>query len=543
MGVNFEEKLGNQQYDDLWQEYCGFLNLDIGGYMQIQRRLMEEQIGLWSASALGKKLLDGERPRTIEEFRRAVPLTTFEDYADVLLQKRSEMLPAEPAVWIQTTWEGGKHPIKLAPYTRGMLDVFKRNMVAALMLATSKRPGQFSIAPRDRTLYGLAPLPYVTGLFPLMLDEELPLRFLPPVEEAVKMSFGERNKRGFALGLQSGLDLFFGLSSVISYITTSFTAGGGKSKKNLFQYSPAMVCRYLAASYRAKRDGRTVQPKDIFRLKALICAGTDTSYYKPSLEEAWGMRPMEIYAGTEPTLMATETWARNGLVFFPDNCFYEFIPEQEMYKNIDDRAYQPKTYLMDELAANQNYEVVITVLKGGAFVRYRVGDVFRCLSTGGEQEGTRLPRFAFVDRIPTVIDIGGFTRITEDTISDVVRLSGLGIHDWAARKEYSADNRPYLHLYLEIASGSLEVMAVSKQLLREHLSVYFKYFDNDYNDLKKMLGIEPLQITILRTGTFDAFRRATGQEVRRINESGFRISELLRFQERDYPLERGVVTP
>ena len=366
MGVNFEEKLRNQQYDDLWQEYCGFLDLDIGGYMQIQRRLMEEQIGLWSASALGKKLLDGGRPRTVEEFRRAVPLTTVEDYADVLLQKRSEMLPAEPVVWIQTTWEGGKHPIKLAPYTRGMLDVFKRNMVAALMLATSKRPGQFSIAPCDRTLYGLAPLPYVTGLFPLMLDEELPLRFLPPVDEAVRMSFGERNKKGFALGLQNGLDLFFGLSSVISYITTSFTAGGGKSKKNLFQYSPAMVCRYLAASYRAKRDGRTVQPKDIFRLKALICAGTDTSYYKPSLEEAWGVRPMEIYAGTEPTLMATETWARNGLVFFPDNCFYEFIPEGEMYKNLDDRTYQPKTCLMDELTANQNYEVVITVLKGGA---------------------------------------------------------------------------------------------------------------------------------------------------------------------------------
>lgn len=332
MGVNFEEKLRNQQYDDLWQEYCGFLDLDIGGYMRIQRRLMEEQIGLWSASALGKKLLDGGRPRTVEEFRRAVPLTTFEDYADVLLQKRSEMLPAEPVVWIQTTWEGGKHPIKLAPYTRGMLDVFKHNMVAALMLATSKRPGQFSIAPCDRTLYGLAPLPYVTGLFPLMLDEELPLRFLPPVDEAVRMSFGERNKKGFALGLQNGLDLFFGLSSVISYITTSFTAGGGKSKKNLFQYSPAMVCRYLAASYRAKRDGRTVQPKDIFRLKALICAGTDTSYYKPSLEEAWGVRPMEIYAGTEPTLMATETWRATASSFSPTTAFMSSFRRERCIK-------------------------------------------------------------------------------------------------------------------------------------------------------------------------------------------------------------------
>lgn len=148
MGVNFEEKLRNQQYDDLWQEYCGFLDLDIGGYMQIQRRLMEEQIGLWSASALGKKLLDGGRPR---DGRGVPPRGSADDLRGLrrtsLLQKRSEMLPAEPVVWIQTTWEGGKHPIKLAPYTRGMLDVFKRNMVAALMLATSKRPGQFSIAP------------------------------------------------------------------------------------------------------------------------------------------------------------------------------------------------------------------------------------------------------------------------------------------------------------------------------------------------------------------------------------------------------------
>lgn len=148
-----------------------------------------------------------------------------------------------------------------------------------------------------------------------------------------------------------------------------------------------MVCRYLAGLLPREAGRPHRQPKDIFRLKALICAGTDTSYYKPSLEEAWGVRPMEIYAGTEPTLMATETWARNGLVFFPDNCFYEFIPEGEMYKNLDDRTYQPKTCLMDELTANQNYEVVITVLKGGAFVRYRVGDVFRCLSTAASRRG------------------------------------------------------------------------------------------------------------------------------------------------------------
>ncbi len=46
-----------------------------------------------------------------------VPLTDYEDYADILLRKDGDSLPGNPVIWIQTTWEGGKHPIKVAPYT------------------------------------------------------------------------------------------------------------------------------------------------------------------------------------------------------------------------------------------------------------------------------------------------------------------------------------------------------------------------------------------------------------------------------------------
>ena len=102
--MKFEEKLKKRQYDQMWSEYCGFLDLDIDGYMRIQTRLMEEQIALWSGSALGRRILDDKHPRTIEEFRRAVKLTSYEDYADILLQKRGDMLPDTPIVWIQTTW-------------------------------------------------------------------------------------------------------------------------------------------------------------------------------------------------------------------------------------------------------------------------------------------------------------------------------------------------------------------------------------------------------------------------------------------------------
>ena len=107
--MTFEEKLKNQEYDRIWQEYCGFLDLDMESYMRIQRRLLEEQIRLWSSSPLGQKILKGRTPSNVEEFRSMVPLTTYEDYADVLLLKKEDMLPDKPIIWLQTTWEGGKH--------------------------------------------------------------------------------------------------------------------------------------------------------------------------------------------------------------------------------------------------------------------------------------------------------------------------------------------------------------------------------------------------------------------------------------------------
>jgi hypothetical protein len=111
--------------------------------------------------------------------------------------------------------------------------------------------------------------------------------------------------------------------------------------------------------------------------------------------------------GTEPTCIATETWSKNGLVFFPDACFYEFIPENEMLRSFDEPAYVPRTFLMDELVANENYELVVTVLKGGSFMRYRVGDMYRCIRLHNEQDGINLPQFEYIDRVPTVIDIAG----------------------------------------------------------------------------------------------------------------------------------------
>ncbi|MBR0598870.1 GH3 auxin-responsive promoter family protein [Clostridiales bacterium BAD-6] len=548
--MKFEDKLKMQQYDRLWQEYCGFLDLDIDSYMQIQYRLMLEQISLWSESELGKQMLKGKQPKTIDEFRKSVPLTTYIDYADVLLQKKGDMLPDQPIIWIQTTWEGGKHPIKLAPYTKSMLETYRNNVLACLMLSTSTEKGKFNVRATDKFLYALAPLPYATGLFPLALNDEISIEFLPPVKEAVKMSFGERNKKGFKLGLRKGIDFFFGLGSVAYYVSLSLSSMGrdqskasgsstGGSSKSLFRYSPSMLLRFALAKYRCKKEGRDLKPKDLFKLKGFMCAGTDNHCYKDDLEDLWGIRPMELFAGTEPSCIGTETWTRNGMYFFPDTCFYEFIPEDEMNKSLDDSSYQPKTYLMNEVVPGEKYEIAISVLKGGAFVRYRVGDVYRCVGLESSEDKTRIPRFQYVDRIPTIIDIAGFTRISEHSIRSVVELSGLAIENWIAVKEYNKNNRPLLHMYVEMNLESLVSSAISKEILREHLGVYFKYVDHDYKDLKHILGMDPLEITILKCGTFEEYKRQTGKTLRHINPSSYEIMELLRIEQQDFRVTRG----
>ncbi|MDD7114413.1 MAG: GH3 auxin-responsive promoter family protein [Lachnospiraceae bacterium] len=536
--MNLKEKLKKQQYDDIWQQYCGFLDLTMDGFMKIQKHLMEEQITLWSRSGLGQTILKGKYPRTLDEFRQMVPLTTYEDYADILLAKRPDMLPGNPIIWIQTTWEGGKHPIKVAPYTRSMLDTYKNNVVACLILSTSREKGKFDVSDKDKILYGLAPLPYAPGLFPLALGEDIDIEFLPAVKDAVNMSFSQRNKVGFKMAMKRDLEFFFGLGSVAYAVSLSFSemsgSGASASLSSLLKCKPHMVYRLLKAKSTCRKEGRKMLPKDLFKLKGFMVAGTDNQCYKDDLERLWGIRPMELFAGTEPSIIGTETWTRNGMYFFPDTCFYEFITEADMLKNYEDPSFIPRTYLMDEVIPGEKYELVLTVLKGGACARYRCGDMYRCVGLESREDQTVIPRFEYVDRVPWIIDIAGFTRISENGIKSVIKLSGLPITNWVAVKEYNEQHRPYFHMYVELEQNALINHAMSTEILKDLLSTYFKYIDQDYRDLKKILGMDPLKVTVLRCGTFQTYEYHTGTKIRQMSPSYHDLSELIRMQDKVY---------
>jgi hypothetical protein len=526
--MTLDQKLRNKQYDQIWQEYCGFLDLSMSEYMEIQNRLMLEQIELYSNCDLGRRIMKGKKPTTIDEYRRMVPLTKYEDYADILLQKVESALPSKPLLWIETTWEGGNNPVKVAPYTESMVKCHKNIFITCMILATSNKKGHFTLRGGENFLYGMAPLPYLTGIVPHVISGELSINFLPPTQEAETMSFRQRNKVGLKMGMQKGIDLFFGLSSVIVKISDVFVSAHDSSGRiNVFNNSLKMNYRLIKGWIKSKEEKTPIMPKDIWTLKGLICAGTDTATFKKKIENYWGVKPLEIFGGTEPTCIATETWSKDGLVFFPDVSFYEFIPKSEIEKNIEDPSYVPNTYLLDELVAGNEYELVISNLKGGAFARYRMGDMFKCLSLSNEEDGIQLPQFAYVDRDPRIIDIAGFTRITEGTISEALELSKLDIAEWFAVKEFDECKRAYLHLYVEVGADGMRG-AMTKDIIKDHLSIYFRYVDADYKDLKYLLGIDPLAVTIIPKGTIRQYCDTFGRSLRRMNPSPFDVIEVLK---------------
>jgi GH3 auxin-responsive promoter len=526
--MNLEEKFRNKLYDQIWQEYCGFLDLSLPQYMEIQNRLMLEQIELYANCELGRRIMKGKKPANVDEFRRMVPLTTYDDYADLLLPKVETALPAKPLLWIETTWEGGKDPVKVAPYTESMVACHKNSSITIIILATSNQKGQFTLRGGENFLYGMAPLPYLTGMVPHLIASELPMNFMPSIQEAEAMRFSERNKLGFKMGMQKGIDLFFGLSSVIVKIGETFsTSGDSGSGRNMLKNSAKMNGRLLKAWIKSKQENTPILPKDVWTLKGLVCSGTDTSSLKKKIEDDWGVKPLEIFGGTESACIGTETWSKEGLVFFPDIDFYEFIPNVEMEKNIEDPSYVPNTYLINELVPGNKYELVISNLKGGAFARYRTNDIFECISLKNEEDGIDLPQFAYIDRTPSIIDIGGFTRISETTITEALKISKLDIDDWFAVKEFDDHKRPYMHLYTELAADGIS-RGLTKDIITEHLTIYLRYLDKDYKDLKALLGIDPLVVTIMPRGTLNQFADVFGRDLRRMNPSPYDIIEILK---------------
>lgn len=494
------ELLRQGRRDEIWKKYCGFLDFSLEEFMKIQKRLLMEQIDLLSKCELGRKFLGDKVPTSVEEFRETVPLTTYEDYLPYLAGKREDVLPEKPLWWLRTSGRSGEYECKWIPYTPRMMKRVGEHSLATIIFASCSRRGEFVFEPGDTMLFALAPFPYVSGALARGFLEEFDFVFIPPIEEAEKMSFEERLREGFRIGLRTGIDAFNGVGSVLVRIGEQFSQSAGTFRISADLFHPRVLSRLIRGLISSKMAGRGLLPKDIWTLKCIGTGGTDTMIFREQIEEYWGRKPIEGYGCSEAGgQVSAQLWNCKGLTFFPDTCFLEFLPEDEHVKLQEDASYQPRILRLSEVEANQKYELVITSFFGGAFVRYTVGDFIEIASLRDDEIGVDIPQMVFYSRADGVIDIATFTRLTEKVIWQAIENSGVRYVDWTIRKE-RGERKPILHLYIELKDEGRE-----KDEIREAIHQSLKAIDVSYAEMEDIWDIDPLVVTTLRPGSFDHY--------------------------------------
>ena len=134
--TSLTELIQQGRQKEIWTKYLGFLDLSIGEFMEIQERLLLEQIDLLGKSLMGRMLMGDVIPTSVEEFRKVVPLTSYKDYQENLDQKRIDVLPREPVTWAHTSGRSGDFRYKWAPYSQKMYDRLGDSVTGSMILAS-----------------------------------------------------------------------------------------------------------------------------------------------------------------------------------------------------------------------------------------------------------------------------------------------------------------------------------------------------------------------------------------------------------------------
>ncbi len=516
------ELLQKGKTEDIWQKYCGFIDFSIEEFMEIQRHLLLEQLGLLANCELGQRMMGDARPTTVEEFRLKVPLTSYEDYAPYLLKKRGDVLPEKPLLWQRTAGRYPEYRFKWVPVTERLFRETGAYLVSWAVFCSCRERGDINFKDHDKVLYGMAPPPYTTGALARVVPEEFKLDFLPPMEKAERMPSRRRMDLGVSLALAEGLDFVFALSGVLVGLGQRISDAARVLDLSYVASSPGAWPRVAKALLKSRLARRPLLPRDLWTLKGLACTGGDTAVYRDRIKYYWGREPLEVYGAAEVGIFALQAWNYKDMTFVPTTAFLEFIPEEEHLRLKADPAYRPRTLLLDEVEAGQRYELVLTSLQGGPFVRYRIGDMIRVNSLRDEELGIDLPQIAVDNRVDGLIGIGGYARLGEKAIERAIEDTELACEGWTARKEVIG-GEPVVHVYIELRDGEL---TAEEARLAIHRSL--KRLNHDYAAMEDVLGFQPAtRVTLLPQGAFERYRAQGGDSPPRIDASDEVISRLL----------------
>jgi hypothetical protein len=485
--------------NEIWTKYCGFLDLDPNEFMEIQGRLLMEQLNLIGDSEIARCLVGEAAPTSVEEFRQVVPITTYEDYEPFLAEQKADLLPEPPYLWAHTSGRSGR--FKWIPYTKDGYDRLGERVLAGVILAAARWKGEVRIEENDTLVYNTPPRPYISGVALRAVADQFNFRFIPPLEETEVLTFQERIEKGFQTALVTGIDVLGSLSVVLVKMGERFAEGAQTTSVSAQMLHPKAAARLMRGLMRSRLQGRSMLPRDLWTVKALPSGGMDTSIYRDKIAYYWGIAPYEQYGSTEEGAIATQSWSKQGMTFFPDAAFLEFIPEEELARSRRTPTHIPRTVLMNEVEPGKRYEVVITNFFGKPLLRYRMHDIIEFTSLQDDETGIQLPQMEFVGRSGDLIDLAGWTGIIDEKmVWQAILNTELKYEEWSIRKE-NRDGKPILHLYIELLDP------VDKETVWFQFNESLGELNPFYADFASTIEERPLEVTILPQGTFQAYMR------------------------------------
>ena len=508
-----------------WRRFCGFLEFSRDAVLDVQRRLLRDQIRLVKDSPVGQRFLSAMQQDTVDEFRRRVPLTTYADYEALFQPGAPDRISSNGYMWAYTAT--GPADGKWIPYTARAYERLLDNVMATLLLAAAEWPGRVAIRPGDVVMYNVPPRPYLSGLAAFGMAERFGLTGVLDPATSEALDFKARITEGFEQALRGKVDIIVSLTSVLNKVGARFERGAAPAtggRANGTRLNARALYRLARAKIRSTFTNRPIRPKDLWNAKAIVGWGLDTGFFTERIEQYWGKPPQQMYAATEGGVMGMQPCDGRGMVFSPYSDFYEFVPVEESEKTREDPTYRPDVLQLDEVDQGKTYEVVITNFYGMPLVRYRLGHLVRILT-----QGETGPEFEFVGRCDDRIDIAGFTRIDEQSIWNALSGAGMPSSEWTIRRECISDKLA-LHLYVE------PHVPCDDNALAARLHENLVRTDPLYADLEGMLGIRPLRATVLPPGTFDRYYEAmrlaeeplTRRQPPRMNANDDVIDALLR---------------
>jgi len=476
-----------------WNRYCGFLDLSTESFVDIQKRLLMEQIDLVADSSLGRIIMRDRKPASVEEFRNTVALTRYADYAPYIGEFQEDCLAEKPQYWVHTSFTEGDY--KRFPWSHQFHKVQIRNIIASLILSSASRKGDIRLSPGSRILAILPEKPFVSAQLAFGLVEEFSAAAILPLELCEKLPFRQKIDTALRRALTTDIDYIITMTSSFLPLEQGFQ----RITKNKRLISTLLKSNLMVALHLLKNRPRRIfrkegelLPKDLWSVKGIVAWGTDSEAFEHRTYQNWNKPMFQFYGSSEAGLIAMQDWRKDTMAFLPDSVFLEFIPREET-----EREENPSTVLVDELEDGKVYELVITGFYGMPLLRYRQGDLIEVVRQHDAETGD-LPRLMVHNRADDVIDLFGIARLNTKAISEAIELTEIPLPEWTIRKEYE-QSKPVLRLYAEIEDARLVPD------LERRLNKKLKVVDRHYGEATFVMAYNPIRVTALQNGAFERY--------------------------------------